>query len=79
MRRDSDGDATDGVEVEALREYLDAEPLLRIGGAGGVDILDQAGGAGWELLASLLAGPWQERPSAAEALQHRFWSEQLTL
>lgn len=68
-----------GVDVTALRAYLDAEETLRIGGVGGVDVLDLADGAGWELLGMLLAGPWQERPSAAEALEHRFWSAKLVL
>ena len=79
MLRDIDGDPTDGVDIAALRDYLDADETLRVGGAGGVDVLDAVDGAGWDLLSKLLAGPWQERPSAAEALEHPFWRAALWL
>ena len=55
--RDADGDPTDGVDIEGLRAYLDADDSLRIGGVGGVDILDAADGSGWDLLQRMMAGP----------------------
>ena len=69
--------ATDGVDVGALRAYLDAEETLRIGGVGGVDVLDANGGLGWALIETLMHPTWQSRPTAAEALRHRFWSEDI--
>ena len=69
---------TDGsVDVAALREYLESEDRLQIfsndknGGVGGVDILK--GCRGWDLL-ELLLGPWDQRPTCAEALAHPFWT-----
>lgn len=81
---DDDGMKTDGVDVAALRSFLADEEALRIGGVGGVEMLD-AGGArlggefvtqssGWGLLSRLLAPAWEDRPDAAEALSHPFWT-----
>jgi len=79
MLPDSDGDKTDGVDVRALRDYLDADESIRDGGVGGVDVLDLADGAGWDLLAALLDATWQDRPSAEEALMHPFWSAKMAM
>jgi serine/threonine protein kinase len=76
---DEFGGRTDGVDVQGLRGYLDAEPGLRLGGVGGVDVLDVSGGSGWELLAAMLSAEWEHRPSAEEALQHRFWEATLVI
>lgn len=78
---DADGMQTDGVDVARLREYLDADDGLRIGGVGGVEILDtgSADGSGWDLLSRLLHPEWNARPSAAEALEHPFWDMELML
>ena len=65
--------ADGAVDVDGLRDYLAADDACRRGGYGGVELLDSAGGAGWSLVASLL-GPYAERPSAAAALGHPFWS-----
>ena len=65
--------ADGAVDVDGLRDYLAADEACRRGGYGGVELLDSAGGAGWSLVASLL-GPYAERPSAAAALGHPFWS-----
>ena len=64
----SDGMRTDGVDVDGLRDYLDAEDGLRVGGVGGVEMLDKANGGGWALLASLMHAEWDQRPTAEEAL-----------
>lgn len=74
-----EGMPTDGVDVERLREYLDAEEGLRLGGVGGVDVLDVGGPgkSGWHLLGRLLAPVWEERPTAAEALEHPWWREKM--
>lgn len=69
---------TDGaVDIEALKEYLVAADELRLesaeanrDGVGGVDLLESGGG--WDLVGALL-GPWADRPTATEALAHRFW------
>ena len=76
---DDDGLKTDGVDVERLRAYLDADERLRLGGVGGVDVLDVGGAerSGWDLLAALLAARWEDRPSAAEALQHPWWQQKM--
>ena len=79
LRAGSDGDKTDGVDVRALRDYLDADESIRDGGVGGVDVLDLADGAGWDLLAALLDATWQDRPSAEEALMHPFWSAKMAM
>ena len=70
----SGGSATDGVDVDGLRDYLDAEDGLRLGAVGGVDALDAADRSGWDLLKALLAAEWEERPTAEAALRHPFWS-----
>ena len=72
---------TDGVDVPQLREYLDADDGLRVGGVGGVELLDTggAGSSGWDLLALLLHPEWAERPSAAEALAHPFFAADMSL
>jgi len=74
-----DGMPTDGVDVGRLRDYLDAEDSLRLGGVGGVDVLDVGGPgkSGWHLLEGLLAANWKERPSAEEALQHPWWKHKM--
>ena len=81
-----DGMPTDGVDVARLREYLEAEEGLRLGGVGGVDVLAvgpkkagvvTAGSSGWDLLAALLAPDWQQRPSAEEAAKHPFWTAEM--
>ena len=74
-----DGMPTDGVDVGRLRDYLDAEDSLRLGGVGGVDVLDVGGPgkSGWHLLEGLLAANWEERPSAEEALQHPWWKHKM--
>ena len=83
---DEDGYKSDGVDIPALRAYLEAEDSLRTGGVGGVEMLEKAGkpgtdpalaGAGtsgWDLLAWMMRPNWQDRPSAADALKHPFWS-----
>ena len=73
----ADAATNDGsVNVGALREYLLEEDSLRIGGAGGADVLDAAGGLGWRLLEALLC-PWEERLSARLAADHPFWDAQI--
>ena len=74
---DEDGMPTDGVDARGLRNFLDSEPELRIGGVGGVDVLDANGGEGWDLLGRLLHPEWEMRPTASEALQHPFWTKEL--
>lgn len=67
--------------MAGLREYLDADEGLRVGGVGGVELLDAGGpegGSGWDLLSRLLHPEWAERPSAAEALEHPFWDAQMS-
>merc|ERR1712087_68655 len=80
---DEDGMKTDGVDVPALRAFLDADSELRTNGVGGVEMLDAGskgkGGSGWDLLGMLLAAEWEDRPSATEALQHPFWSAEMLL
>ena len=78
---DADGMKTDGVDVPQLREYLDADDGLRVGGVGGVELLDTggAGSSGWDLLASLLHPEWDRRPSAAEALAHPFFEAEMAI
>jgi len=78
---DADGMKTDGVDVPQLREYLDADDGLRIGGVGGVELLDTggAGSSGWDLLALLLHPEWDQRPSAAEALAHPFFDAEMAI
>lgn len=85
---DADGFKSDGIDVPALRAYLDAEDGLRVGGVGGVEMLDKAGKAaptsaaalsgyagqsGWDLIAWMTSPTWEERPTAAQALEHPFW------
>ena len=74
-----DGMPTDGVDIDRLRSYLDAEDGLRIGGVGGVDVLDVGGAerSGWDLLALLLAPDWERRLSAEDALAHPWWSARM--
>lgn len=74
-----DGLPTDGVDVLRLREYLDAEEGLRLGGVGGVDVLDVGGEgkSGWDLLAAMLAPAWEQRPTAEEALRHPWWEAKM--
>jgi hypothetical protein len=62
-----------------LRDFLDADDGLRLGGVGGVDVLDTggAGKSGWDLLAALLAPDWEQRPTAEEALKHPFWNTKM--
>ena len=78
---DEDGMKTDGVDVPALRSYLDSDDGLRINGVGGVELLDTGGGerSGWDLLARLLSCQWADRPTAAEALSHPFWDAPISL
>jgi len=74
-----DGMQTDGVDVARLRDYLDAEDELRLGGVGGVDVLAVGGEGrdGWDLLERMLAARWEERPSAEEALAHPWWEARM--
>ena len=72
-----DGMRTDGVDVDALRDYLSAEAGLAVGGVSGADVLGLNGGSGWSLLGSMLSGEWEDRPSAEEALEHAFWEARI--
>ena len=74
---DADGMRTDGVDVEGLRGYLDAEDGLRVSGVGGVDMLDAKDGSGWELIHQLMHPEWNERLTAEAALRHPFWAAPL--
>ena len=77
---DCDGFTSDGVDLVGLRSYLDAEEAIRIGGVGGVEMLDVADGAGnsgWELIAWMMSPIWEERPTAEEALKHPFWAAKM--
>lgn len=80
---DGDGMRTNGVDVAALRAYLEADDgLCDAGcGVGGARLLDAGGddGSGWDLLAKLLACDWQDRPTAEEALRHPFWEAPMFL
>lgn len=74
----SDGMRTDGVDIDGLRDYLQAEgSLLQTGGVGGADVLDLNEGSGWQLLKAMLAAEWEDRPTAEEALASKFWSMKL--
>ena len=63
-------------EAAAARLAAEARPPLLIG-VGGVDVLDANDGGGWDLLVALLRPEWQQRPTAEEALRHRWWNEDL--
>ena len=74
----SDGMRTDGIDIDGLRDYLQAEgALLQTGGVGGADVLDLNEGSGWQLLKAMLAAEWEDRPTAEEALASKFWSMKL--
>lgn len=73
-KADAEGRRNDGVDIEALRDFLDAEDQLRIGGVGGVDVLDGHERSGWDLLGRMMAPSWEERPSARGCLRHSFWN-----
>jgi hypothetical protein len=56
-----------GCDLGAWRETSDAGGLS-------APALDADGGAGWDLAAALLASERKARPSAEEALEHRFFA-----
>ena len=79
FRGSDEGLPTDGVDVNGLRAFLDAEEGLRLGGVGGVELLDVGGPgkSGWDLLEKLLAPVWEDRPTSEEALKHPWWKERM--
>ena len=54
----------------SAREYCEAEEAW----AAATALLAERDGAGWDLLQSMLAPDWRGRPSAAQCLQHPFFS-----
>ena len=63
--------ATFKLDIEAgAREYCEAEEAW----APATALLGSRGGAGWGLLQAMLAPDWRARPSAAQCLQHPFFS-----
>ena len=57
---------------------------MRVGGIGGVEMLDAGSGregacSGWDLLSRLLSAEWESRPDATAALQHPYWEAAMKL